>query len=783
MGEIFKLFGTIGLNNDEANKGIDETTGKAKKSSGKIAGFFKKAAAVIGGLFVAKKLIDFGAMTVQAAAGAKAMRAQFEQVFQELQPEAQKAIDKLAEEFGMVPNRLKPSMSKMTSMFKGLGLDTEDAMEQATKAVTLSADAAAFYDVAYEQANGSLTSFIKGNYEAGESIGIFANDTQMATYAIKEGVVSSTGEWQKLDEATKQATRLEYAANMQEMAGATGQAARESDSYENQMGNLKQAWQDFLAIVGGPILAPVVGGLKLFSDWLVIAGDKIQLAQQWFSDLKDEFMKSQAFASMQEIFQNMTDYIPLAIDVIREYIGLLGDRIRLIIDRFIELKNWAVSSGLWDLIKDGFQAIKDAVGQFKTMFEELKGQLSNGAIWETFKGYLDALVQFWKGLFSGEGNLGETFVRIFKMVKEVAMPILKDAIDFAKEIIGQLTQFWNENGDQIVQAVKNAFNLIADIIQFLMPVIEAIIGTVWGNIKGVIQGALDIIMGAIKIFAGLFTGDWSMMWDGIKQLFSGAIQFLWNLWNLWMMGKLVGGIKNFVKTGIGSIKGFFTNIGKTAKSGLNVFSSSWSGAMSTVRSIISGFRSRALGIFNSLRSSVAGIFGRIKTAIQNPIKTAVDFVKRMIDRIKGFFNFSWKLPKLKLPRISIKGDFSLMPPSVPTFGIDWFASGGILEKATAFGMNGNNIQVGGEAGREAVLPLNAKNLAGIGAGIAEASGFDLQGIIQLLRELIDKVDNIYFNPDDFTIVLDDGTIVGKLAPKYSKEFKRIEESKKRRRGV
>lgn len=222
----------------------------------------KGVAATLGTLFAIDKIIDFGTAAVQSAGAAKAITSQFEQTFGDLQMVAQKNINKMAGDFGMVPNRLKPAMSQMTSMFKGLGLDTESAMGKATMAVTLAADAAAFYDKSYNDANAALTSFLKGNYEGGEAIGVFANDTQMAIFAVTQGVVAETKEWAALDEATKQATRLTYAQNMQQLAGATGQAARESDGLENQMGNVQQAWTDFLAIAGSPVLESVVGVLK-----------------------------------------------------------------------------------------------------------------------------------------------------------------------------------------------------------------------------------------------------------------------------------------------------------------------------------------------------------------------------------------------------------------------------------------------------------------------------------------------------------------------------------------
>ena len=125
---------------------------------------------------------------------------------------------------------------------------------------------------------------------------------------------------------------------------------------------------------------------------------------------------------------------------------------------------------------------------------------------------------------------------------------------------------------------------------------------------------------------------------------------------------------------------------------------------------------------NELWTSVSTDFNNIATSVKTAMDNAWQWVKDGVQKLKDAFNFSWSLPKIDLPKITINGKFSLNPPQVPTFGIKWFAKGGILTKPTAFGMNGNNLMVGGEAGKEAVLPLNEKNLGMIGDGIAKALG-------------------------------------------------------------
>lgn len=158
------------------------------------------------------------------------------------------------------------------------------------------------------------------------------------------------------------------------------------------------------------------------------------------------------------------------------------------------------------------------------------------------------------------------------------------------------------------------------------------------------------------------------------------------------------------------------------------------------------------GIWNGISSTASGIWNGIKDTIGGAIDGAKNLVGNAIDAIKGFFNFKFEWPHIPLPHFHVSGSINpldwIKGKGLPSFGIEWYAKGGILTKPTAFGMNGNSLMVGGEAGKEAVLPLNERNLSAIGRGIAQT--MDAQGTIininisdNIIREEadIDKIAN------------------------------------------
>ena len=711
-GEIFRLMGTIGLNNKEANKGIDETTGKAQGASTKIAGFFQKAAVAIGAAFAVQKLVNFGKMTVEAAASAQAIKAQFEQVFGENRTQATDAVNAMAEQFGMLPNRIMPSFTALTSKFKGLGMTTEEAMAQATTATNIAADAAAFYDKSMEESQSALNSFVNGSYEAGESIGLFANETQLAGWAAQNLGV----DWNTLDEAGKQVARLEFAKAMQEAAGATGQASRESDSYENQLGNMKQAWSDFAALVGAPILDIAVQGLQTVTGWLQIAGGKVQEFQAWFGGFRDEVTNSTAFQTLSDVFQQ-------------------------IVDKFSAMRDGMADSGFLDTIKQTFTDIKDAV--LGIDFTKLISDIG-------------AFLEQWAPLIAGVVGGYIAF-----QVITAAVTLWGNAM-----LILQGIMFLVNNAGAIMAGVMGAINW--PIVALVAAIGLLVAAGVWlyQNWDTVSAKAKEIWGGISSYLSGLWSSissTASTIWNGIKT----AIANVWNSIKA-TTSSVVESIKTAVSNAFNAVKSTVSSIFNSISS---TTSSVWSSIKSTVSNAVNGISSTVSSVFNGVKSTVSGVWDGIKSKITGAIDGAKNAVSNAVNAIKGFMNFSWSLPKLKLPKISISGSFSLAPPSVPKFGIDWFADGGILTKAMAFGMNGNDMMVGGEAGKEAVLPLNRETLGGIGQGIASAMGWGNEYIAQKLDAIIDLIAEFLAGYDPNTqLVMDTGTLVGELKNEMDKQL-------------
>ena len=309
-------------------------------------------------------------------------------------------------------------------------------------------------------------------------------------------------------------------------------------------------------------------------------------------------------------------------------------------------------------------------------------------LWDTNEGFRDAVMTVWNAIL------------------EVINSVVSEVSDFIMSIFGTVVTWWTENQELIQASAETVWNAIQTVIDAVMtylgPLIQAtweniklVITTAWEIIKTVVETAINVVLGIIKTVMQIITGDWSGAWETIKGVFS-------TVWNA---------IQNVVQTIFTAIQSYISN---TINAISSTISNVWNGISSTISNVLNG-----------ISNTVSNVWTGIKNSIGNAINGAKDLVSSAISAIKGLFNFSVSWPHIPLPHFSVSGSanpLDWLSQGVPSISIEWYAKGGIMTKPTIFGMNGNSLMVGGEAGNEAVLPLNDQTLGAIGRGIAQTMG-------------------------------------------------------------
>ncbi len=391
--------------------------------------------------------------------------------------------------------------------------------------------------------------------------------------AIAEQVGINVAEVKKMASEGKITSDIYVAAFDSIAKGVEGASAAQSETFNGMISTLK----DNLQMISGELMSG--------------AFDRMKGALEAVMPILDNFLANLQTGGIKE--------------------AILG----LFPPSFAEVASRVVAG--FDLVKNTLTLLKDSFLQNK---DAIIGTFTN--IKDNVVGFVQGYIETVKQLFQGEGNLGQSFLRIFETFKSIALPIFQEAVAFIKQTLAELKAFWDENGAQIIAAVQNAWSVIASIFEAVAPVIKFIILTLFEYVKGVISGALDMIMGLVKIFAGLFTGDFSKMWEGIKQLFSGAVEFLWNLLNLMFVGRIISGIKSLATGAANTIKNMWTTITEFFK-----------GLADDAARIITNMVNGVIGFFRNMFTQATTIFGQLRTfgaSIWNAMSEAIRGVARNI---------------------------------------------------------------------------------------------------------------------------------------------------------
>lgn len=407
-------------------------------------------------------------------------------------------------------------------------------------------------------------------------------------------------------------------------------------------------------------------------------------------------------------------------------------------------------------------------------FERLPGPVQNfviilGALLAAFT----ALTPVIAAISVAMGALNVSMLPIIAVIAAVAAAIA--GIIAIIQNWGAITQWFGELWNTIctgigamVDSLKAWFSNLWTHLQSVWEGICNVVQTAVMLLGSIIQGAVDIITLPFQMIWENCKGIVSSVWEGVKSVVSSAIHAVSST-----ISSVMGAIKNVISTVWNAISSKVSSVLNTIKTTVStvfnavksVASSIWNGIKSVISSVVDGIKSKVSSVFNGVKSTVTSIFNGIKStatsvwngikdAIIKPVEAAKNAVKGIIDKITGFFSgMKLELPKIKLPHFKISGKLSLSPPSVPHLSIDWYKEGGILTKPTVFGMNGSSLMAGGEAGKEAVLPLKGF--------------YDQLEHILSSRMNTGKMEQylaVIANNSSKGIYLEDGTLVGHLLP-------------------
>lgn len=227
-------------------KGVKNINSSVSQLSGKLGTLKTKIAAA----FSVAAIVAFGKKALETAASVNAANSAMSQTFGELEGAASAAITRVADESGILETRLKSTATGIYAFAKTSGMDSASALGMMKEALQVAADSAAYYDRSLEDTSETLKSFLKGNYANDAALGLSATEYTRNAAAMKLYGKS----FQNLSEAQKQLTLLQMVKDANDLSGATGQAAREADGWENVIGNLKEAWKQLIAVIGQPVL-------------------------------------------------------------------------------------------------------------------------------------------------------------------------------------------------------------------------------------------------------------------------------------------------------------------------------------------------------------------------------------------------------------------------------------------------------------------------------------------------------------------------------------------------
>lgn len=713
---------------DEAGRSIQDSGESAKKADGNftvwkatLANLASKAITkVISGCTqLAEKMTDVTKSAIGHYAEYEQLVGGVETLFKDSSDKLIGYAKKAYKTAGMRSNQyMNTATSFAASLIQGLGGDTAKAVELTNLAITDMSDNANKMGTNIGDIQNAYQGFAKQNYTMLDNLklGYGGTQSEMIRLINDSGVLGEKIE--SLDNVTFD-QMIEAIHKIQDNLGITGTTALEAGTtISGSWSSVQALFENILTKVGSKLAPTVMSFLQQLSDWMESVdwdafsekvGNALQKVFDWVQKIDFTTFFEEGMDGVTEFIEGLGDFATKVIKVIgniQSFIDILITLSPIILGVVTTLGSLAVAFKIGEII--------DSV---KTAMTGLFAAMSANpiiAVIAIIAGLVVALVTLW--------NTNEDFRN--------AVTAIWDSI---KEAFANFVAAIGEK----IEVIKEFFGNLKEVVSDKFSQIKETMGTTMQAAKDTVSEKLQNMKNAYSEHGG-----------GIKEIAAAAME----------------GVKGYYSAGYT----FIDNLtGGKLSAVANKFKSKMSEAKQAVSNKISEIKNSFSNGLGNAYSTVTNILGNIKNKFSNIMDSAKNIVSNAINRIKSFFNFSWSLPHLKLPHISISGSFSLTPPSVPHFSIDWYKKamddGMIMSQPTIFGYNAksNQFMAGGEAGSETVV--GTQSLMDMIRVAVDRNNADLIDEVHELHVGMNNLMELLYNKlSGLKVVMDTGELVGVL---------------------